>query len=91
MASTTGLKPRRSPGHERSRDTVEAIPEAAAQVFERHGYAAGTTNRVAERAGGDLPLLFRAARWPPVRTFEEVPLLVSWLIPQWPEAGTHLL
>jgi AcrR family transcriptional regulator len=27
------------------------ILEAAAQVFERHGYAAGTTNRIAERAG----------------------------------------
>ena len=45
------LTPRRAPSQSRSRDTVEAIVEAAAQVFERHGYAAGTTNRIAERAG----------------------------------------
>ena len=51
MASTTRLKPRRSPRQERSRETVEAILQAAAHVFERHGYAAGTTNRIAERAG----------------------------------------
>lgn len=42
---------RRTPSQSRSRATVEAIVEAAAQVFEQHGYAAGTTNRIAERAG----------------------------------------
>jgi len=31
--------------------TVEAILDAAAQVFESRGYAAGTTNRIARRAG----------------------------------------
>jgi AcrR family transcriptional regulator len=59
MASTTRLKPRRSPRQERSRETVEAILEAAAQVFERHGYAAGTTNRIAERAGVSIGSLYQ--------------------------------
>lgn len=59
MASTTKLKPRRSPRQERSRDTVEAILEAAAQVFERHGYAGGTTNRIAERAGVSIGSLYQ--------------------------------
>ena len=59
MASTNTLKPRRSPRQERSRETVEAILEAAAQVFERHGYAAGTTNRIAERAGVSIGSLYQ--------------------------------
>lgn len=33
--------------------------EAAAQVFERHGYAAGTTNRIAERAGLSIGSLYQ--------------------------------
>src|SRR2546423_5851957 len=59
MASTTTLKPRRSPRQERSRETVEAILEGAAQVFERHGYAKGTTNRIAERAGVSIGSLYQ--------------------------------
>lgn len=42
---------RRRPPQRRSEATYEAVVEAAAQVFERHGDAAGTTNRIAERAG----------------------------------------
>ena len=59
MAATTKLKPRRSPRQERSRETVEAILEAATQVFERHGYAVGTTNRIAERAGVSIGSLYQ--------------------------------
>jgi AcrR family transcriptional regulator len=59
MASTSSLKRRRNPRQERSRATVEAILEAAAQVFERHGYAAGTTNRIAERAGVSIGSLYQ--------------------------------
>jgi AcrR family transcriptional regulator len=59
MAATAKLKPRRSPRQERSRETVEAILEAAAQVFERHGYAAGTTNRIADRAGVSIGSLYQ--------------------------------
>jgi AcrR family transcriptional regulator len=42
---------RKQPSQERSRVTVEVILDAAAQVFEARGYAEGTTNRIAERAG----------------------------------------
>jgi len=38
---------------------VEALLSAAAQVFERHGYAAGTTNRIAERAGVSIGTLYQ--------------------------------
>ncbi|HWA53822.1 MAG TPA: TetR/AcrR family transcriptional regulator [Solirubrobacterales bacterium] len=47
------------PRQGRSRETVEAIVEAAAQVFERHGYAAGTTNRIADRAGLSIGSLYQ--------------------------------
>lgn len=48
---TSQLAPRKLPKQPRSEATVEAIIEAAAQVFERRGYASGTTNHIAERAG----------------------------------------
>jgi len=38
---------------------LAAIVEAAAQVFERHGYAAGTTNRIAQRAGVSIGSLYQ--------------------------------
>lgn len=38
---------------------MQAILEAAAQVFERHGYAAGTTNRIAERAGVSIGTVYQ--------------------------------
>jgi AcrR family transcriptional regulator len=38
---------------------VEQILIAAAQVFEAHGYAAGTTNRIAERAGVSVGTLYQ--------------------------------
>ncbi|HEX3520321.1 MAG TPA: TetR/AcrR family transcriptional regulator [Solirubrobacteraceae bacterium] len=59
MASPARLKRRRRPVQERSRETVQAILEAAAQVFERHGYAAGTTNRIAQRAGISVGSLYQ--------------------------------
>jgi AcrR family transcriptional regulator len=59
MATKTRANHRRKPLQNRSRDTVEAILEAAAQVFERHGYAAGTTNRIAERAGVSIGSLYQ--------------------------------
>jgi AcrR family transcriptional regulator len=52
-------QPRKRPRQERSRLTVEAILDAAARVFERHGYAAGTTNRIAERAGVSVGSLYQ--------------------------------
>ena len=57
--STRRLTPRKLPKQSRSQVTVEAILQAAAQVFERHGYAAGTTNRIAERAGVSIGTLYQ--------------------------------
>jgi AcrR family transcriptional regulator len=53
------LVPRKLPKQPRSEATVEAIVEAAAQVFERHGYAAGTTNHIAERAGCSIGSVYQ--------------------------------
>ncbi|HMQ34479.1 MAG TPA: TetR/AcrR family transcriptional regulator [Chloroflexaceae bacterium] len=53
------LRPRRSPVQERSQLTVDSIVEAAIQVFERHGYAAGTTARIAERCGISVGSLYQ--------------------------------
>ena len=53
------LQPRKLPKQARSETTVEAILQAAAQVFERHGYAAGTTNRIAARAGVSIGSLYQ--------------------------------
>ena len=44
---------------QRSRGTVDVILTAAAQVFDTHGYAAGTTNRIAERAGVSIGTLYQ--------------------------------
>ena len=44
---------------QRSRSTIEDVLTAAAQVFEAHGYAAGTTNRIAERASVSIGTLYQ--------------------------------
>ncbi|MGE2688557.1 TetR/AcrR family transcriptional regulator [Mycolicibacterium pulveris] len=51
-------EPRKRPRQERSRDTVEVLLEAAAQVFNREGLKA-TTNRIAERAGVSIGSLYQ--------------------------------
>jgi AcrR family transcriptional regulator len=51
MTRSRPTSARKKPSQARSEVTVEAILDAAAQVFEARGYAAGTTNRIAERAG----------------------------------------
>ena len=53
------LDPRKKPVQHRSKATVEVILIAATQVFEAHGYAAGTTNRIAERAGVSIGTLYQ--------------------------------
>ncbi len=52
------LRPRKQPRQERSRETVAVILEAAARIFAEHGYAAGTTNRIAARAGVSIGSLY---------------------------------
>ncbi|PPE73568.1 TetR family transcriptional regulator [Solimonas fluminis] len=49
----------KQPVQERSRFTVAAILEAAVQVFEEHGHAAGTTARIADRAGISVGSLYQ--------------------------------
>jgi AcrR family transcriptional regulator len=53
------LSPRKQPTQQRSRETVAAILDAAAQVFESQGYEAGTTDRIAERAGVSVGSLYQ--------------------------------
>ena len=52
------LRPRKRPSQARSRDTVDVILRAAARVFATQGYAAGTTNRIAEAAGVSVGSLY---------------------------------
>jgi AcrR family transcriptional regulator len=49
---------RRKPSQRRSQLTVTAILDAAARVFEERGFDAGTTNRVAEKAGVSIGSLY---------------------------------
>lgn len=53
------LAPRRKPVLERGKGTVDDILLAAAQVFSKHGYAHGTTNRIAERAGVSIGSVYQ--------------------------------
>jgi AcrR family transcriptional regulator len=53
------LAPRKAAKQERAQLTVEAILEAASQVFESHGYARASTNRIAERAGISIGSLYQ--------------------------------
>jgi len=50
---------RRSPRQARAAQTVAAIVEAAAQILEKGGLAAFTTNAVAERAGVSIGTLYQ--------------------------------
>jgi AcrR family transcriptional regulator len=53
------FQPRNTPRQERSRVTRELVLTAAAQVFEARGFAAGTTNRIAQRAGVSIGTLYQ--------------------------------
>ncbi|GGP37604.1 TetR/AcrR family transcriptional regulator [Saccharothrix coeruleofusca] len=53
------LEPRRKPRQVRAELTRERILTAAAHVFAEHGYAAGTTNRIAERARVSIGSLYQ--------------------------------
>lgn len=52
-------QPRRSPIQGRAQHTVEAILKAAAQILERHGSDAATTNAIAGRAGVSIGSLYQ--------------------------------
>jgi AcrR family transcriptional regulator len=51
-------RPRRKAKQERALKTVEVLLEAAARVLQRRGYAAATTNRIAEAAGVSVGTLY---------------------------------
>lgn len=53
------LAPRKAPRQARSRATVDAILDAAARVLVQRGYAATTTNAVAEVAGVSVGSLYQ--------------------------------
>jgi AcrR family transcriptional regulator len=53
------LQPRREPRQVRAELTRERILNAAAHVFTEYGYAAGTTNRIAERARISIGSLYQ--------------------------------
>jgi AcrR family transcriptional regulator len=59
---TTALTPRKSPRQSRSAATVTAILDATARILVERGYAATSTNAVAERAGVSVGSLYR---WSP--------------------------
>ncbi len=59
MAKKEKLEPRKSPVQERSRMTVEAILDAAEQVFAERGFTGGTTNHIADRAGVSIGSLYQ--------------------------------
>lgn len=59
MPPQLSQKPRKQPKQARSIATVEAILEAAAQVFCEQGYTGGTTDKVAIRAGVSIGSLYQ--------------------------------
>ncbi|MFZ6873832.1 TetR/AcrR family transcriptional regulator [Undibacterium sp. Di27W] len=52
-------QPLKQPLQQRSRMTVQAIMEAAIHIFDEYGYAAGTTSRIASRAGVSIGSLYQ--------------------------------
>jgi AcrR family transcriptional regulator len=60
MTSTQSrLEPRKQPVQARAAETRARIEDAAARIFSRHGYSAGTTNRIAEEAGVSIGSLYQ--------------------------------
>lgn len=53
------VRPRKEPKQERSRRTVEAVLEAAAQVLVEEGYDRASTNRIAKVAGVSVGSLYQ--------------------------------
>lgn len=58
-SASRDVHPRRKPRQVRAELTRDRILTAAAHVFSEHGYAAGTTNRIAERARVSIGSLYQ--------------------------------
>lgn len=59
MGPRRRLEPRKDPVQRRAHDTRERILAAAARIFAEHGYAAGTTNRIARAADLSIGSLYQ--------------------------------
>lgn len=59
IAPTDRFRERKQPKQVRAAETRQRILASAAQVFAEYGYAAGTTNRIAERAGVSIGSLYQ--------------------------------
>jgi AcrR family transcriptional regulator len=59
MKTRSRILPRRIPRQSRSRDTVDAILQAAAHLLATRGWEASTTNHIAERAGVSIGSLYK--------------------------------
>jgi AcrR family transcriptional regulator len=59
VVSTKALRPRKTAVQARSRFTVDAICQAAVQVFSDRGYDGATTDLIAERAGVSVGTLYQ--------------------------------
>lgn len=59
MPQARRAEPRKAPSQQRSRQTVERILDAAARLLDERGYAATTTNHVAELAGVSIGSLYQ--------------------------------
>ncbi|WP_225878366.1 TetR/AcrR family transcriptional regulator [Spongiactinospora rosea] len=59
MSGRPRLEPRKQPRQARAELTRQRILRAAARVFAEYGYAAGTTNRIAERARVSIGSLYQ--------------------------------
>jgi AcrR family transcriptional regulator len=56
---STRLSPRKTPVQARAVETRDRILDAAARVFSAHGYATGTTNRIAAEAAMSVGSLYQ--------------------------------
>jgi AcrR family transcriptional regulator len=59
MKRAKDVNPRKTAVQERSRFTVDAIYEAAIQIFTDNGYAGATTDLIAEKAGVSIGTLYQ--------------------------------
>ncbi|WP_319433918.1 TetR/AcrR family transcriptional regulator [Mycobacterium sp. RTGN5] len=59
IAPSDRFRQRKQPKQRRAAETRQRILDAAAQVFAEYGYAAGTTNRIAERAEVSIGSLYQ--------------------------------
>jgi AcrR family transcriptional regulator len=59
MAPSDRFQPRKRPKQDRAAQTRQRILDSAARVFAEYGYAAGTTNRIAEHAELSIGSLYQ--------------------------------